>query len=371
MKRTISLILSFAIFFAFLSSNIFAEKTTAYDDFIQEGIINALRSIESEKEYYGLNDVDFTELTYSEAVRAYEYTSDGAVYINDFIPLKCNDELVAWTVKFYVENDALFQISTSYIEEINALDDITDSYALIYDREACYLYDGTTLRCLGLFNADIDNRIAVPSADALADDSNIILSCANKPIPLGYTSVASSRGLVLPVSSYSCNVEYISQLPYDKLCWAASIACILRYNYNKSYTMEEVVKEKFNGQFRNEGLYPGDAPDIINRFGNIEYTYIGTISSARIINSLKNDYPICGVFFQNNDPYGATHIAVICRCLCNNANEVETIRVMDPLTEEETFVNVSKTPSSSYFTYYNTYADVRYNLGAMVIKKWR
>lgn len=369
MKRTVSLILSFAITFVFLSSGIFAGKSAACDDFIREGIINSLRFIEAEKEDYDLANVDFTELTYSAPIRTYEYTSEGAVYVNNFIPLKYNDELVAWAVEFYVENDALFQISTSYIDEINALDDIPDSYALIYDRGACYLYDGTTLRCLGLFNADIDNRIKVPSADALAGDSNIILSGANNPIPLGYTSVASSRGLVLPVSSYSCNVEYISQLPHDKLCWAASIACILRYNYNKSYTMEEVVKEKFNGHFRNEGLYPGDAPDIINRFGDIEYTYIGTISSARIINSLKNDYPICGVFFQNNDPYNATHVAVICRCLCNNANEVETIRVMDPFTDKETFFNASKTPSSSYFTYFNTYADIRYNLGAMVIKK--
>lgn len=279
--------------------------------------------------------------------------------------------MVAWAVEFWDDDDVFFQISTSYIDEINALDNISTSYALVYDRDACYLYDGTSFHCLGLFNFEIDGRIAIPSLSALREDLNIVISSTNKITPLGYSSPDLARGVVLPATNitYTCKVDKVSQErnTYKNFCWAASIACILRYNYKISYTMIEIVKKRFNDDIIDIGLDAGKEADIINSYGygSIEYKPVNNASPSNIKDSLSRNYPIYGVFYSNSNNF-KNHAAVVYGCtIISSTNEMTAINVMDP--SDGDFYSANKT--SSGFTYTNTKYNAKLTLGVMTIKK--
>lgn len=357
MKKFVSVFLTFALLITSVPCNVIAEGAYKADASDEEGIIEALRVIESEKENYGLEDIDFEELTYSEAVKTYEYTSDGIAYIRDFVPLKHADKLVAWAIKVEDDNDKFFQISTMYINEINALTDNPQRYALIYDYNACYLFDGEHLRHLGSITTEVENRKTIPSISVLTESLAIDLTVTTKTTPLNYTTANSNaRGVVLPYTTYKCNIEHVYQLSdqYKNLCWAACVCCIGNYKKVRTYTLDVVseaiyyVEKFYNSSDFDHGMWITNVMHIFTEDFRLPYTEkFFCPTPTEVEYSIYKDYPVYGSFSRWVDGERVGHACVIYGYQISNNNPSNRwVLIMDP--QEKNTYSVATYTSNGY-----------------------
>ncbi|MBM6816436.1 hypothetical protein H6A23_04545 [Olsenella uli] len=107
----------------------------------REGIVEALASVYLDRDSFGLGDADFEALDVGESLPAYEALPAGPKRAGlDYFPLFCDGELVAFALR--VEGGA-FQLDTVLARGVGSLG--PDRAALVFDRGACRVWDGTSL----------------------------------------------------------------------------------------------------------------------------------------------------------------------------------------------------------------------------------
>lgn len=295
MKKFICLILSLIFVFQLP----FTAQAEVIDSSIgRDKIISALQANEYIKSQIGLGDVDFSEFYISNPIHSYIYTVNGVEESSLFVPLLINGELKAFAMSY---NDE-YHISTFLSEFIVPILEENMNFAIIFDKNSAFLFDGTNLTKLNSSTTDVSDRGQLNSVSQVAEE-NVILSNIGEGVPLGYRSEALPR---IPVY-YQCNVSYVPQGNYG-ICWAASIACIVNYKNNDDLTAIDVARSYF-GDYFDEGIYIGEEDDILQSYG-LNYTTLRLFATDNeILLNIMNNYPIYAVCA----PYGASedHSVVI------------------------------------------------------------
>ena len=107
----------------------------------REGIVEALVSVYLDRDSFGLGDVDFEALDVGEPLPAYEALPAGPKRAGlDYFPLFCDGELVAFALRV---GGGAFQLDTVLARGVGSLG--PDRAALVFDRGACRVWDGTSL----------------------------------------------------------------------------------------------------------------------------------------------------------------------------------------------------------------------------------
>ncbi len=291
MKKIITVILTVVLAFSPLSVSAGAETIDTADTSDIDGITSALNAVEPVKEQVGLSGVDFYELTYSDSVNAYDYTKDGLIFNCEFIPIKHEGALVGWVIKKITDGEIYYQFTTAFAEEVNRIPDGDTEFAIIYGYDASYLYDGKDIYMLGSVSIAVEGRGVIESAKQL-ESENVTFRSIVESYELPYSN--PDLNARLPVY-FSCNVKYITQNPYDHLCWAASVACIVNYIKKTEHTVISVVKD-VRGSIIDKGLYPAEEIEVLKRYG-VSYTYRYLDPSADVmLKNIQKGYPIYAMF---------------------------------------------------------------------------
>lgn len=128
-----------------------------------------------------------------------------------------------------------------------------------------------------------------------------LCSCTN----LNYLPDVSEKERIQ--TYFSCDVKYVTQNPYNQICWAASTAMIVNYLKGTSYTAVDVAKAKLGNDF-NQGLDTDRVVVFMNDTYEIGYSYhdIGP-SEAAVLENIKAGYPL----YASASINGSSHAVVI------------------------------------------------------------
>lgn len=304
MRKNVSLILVVALCISCLAFRGYATE----NEEVESGIVEALRSVEPIKEQLGLSSVDFDQLTTSNHIFAYDYTNAGCVYNAEFIPIKHSDVLIGWVIKAPYHGNNIYQFSTTFVEKVNDYLDVLDEFAIIYDAQSSYLYNGVDLIKLQDLGVAVKDRAEVMEEKLL--DAAVVLNSIDANFDLEYTNSAS---ITRTSAVISCNVDFVTQYPIPNeetsLCWAASAACIINYLRGTTYNALNIAQNWYGNTNYNQVLPLEDAEDVLARY-NVYYSYRAQIPSEPIIlNNIANGYPILATF--NTSVYIGQHNAVI------------------------------------------------------------
>lgn len=311
MKKIICLILSLILAFQL---SLVAQAETINCPIDYDKIISALQANERIKSSLGLEDVDFSDFCVSNPIRSYNYTVDGVEESSLYIPLLINGELRAFAISY---NDE-YHISTFLSGRISSTIEQNANFAIIFDRNSTFVFDGINLFKLNTSATEITDRGILSSVSQLAGE-NIVLDSIGEGVALGYRSEVLPR---IPIY-YECDVSYVTQGRYG-ICWAASIACIVNYKNNDNLTAVEVARAYFGQNFDERGLYIGEEDDILQSYG-LNYTTLRVFATDNeILMNIRKDNPIYAV----SSAYGADedHAVVIYGINISSAY----LYVMDP-----------------------------------------
>lgn len=138
-RRQVALLAALVILVCALVPVRSAAVQLADDD--REGIVGALASVYLDRDSFGLDDVDFEALEVGAPLPAYEALPAGPERAGlDYFPLFCDGELVAFALR--TEGGA-FQLDTAIARGVDSLG--TTRAALVFDRDACRVWDGASL----------------------------------------------------------------------------------------------------------------------------------------------------------------------------------------------------------------------------------
>ena len=216
--------------------------------------------------------------------------------------------------------------------------------ALIYDINGCHLYDGVGIITLGNTNMIVDGRRDVAEADDF-ELSELSLANIVKTQKLNYVS---NNVNARTQSNYVCSVSYVTQLPNDEICWAATVACIVNYVKGKSLTAKQVAIAQWGSSDYNKGLETKNAILFMNNEYNMNYIYNNyTPSDNAILTNIQNGYPIYGSFDWEIGSTSGSHGVTI-----YGINTIAgRIMIMDP-----EFGSTTSYYSSSGYTYVSSYS---------------
>lgn len=300
-------------------------------------LIDVLSEIEQQKDAWGLGNVDFAELRIGLPIQTYNYVDGLMVSGNAMYPLTVNNQLVLWAIPV----DGQFQVSGGLVSEINEAVNADTPFALIYDSRSAFIYSDGVVSMLKQYNDVIESRDTLNLNASFTVQGIETVSLSEGKL-LGYTSMISniSRASV----NYACSVNYVTQQPYDNLCWAATVACIVNYVNGTSLDAVTVAKRYYGNTDFDQGIGCDNLREKIQDYGLIYYQYsIGEPFDNKILSSIIAGYPVGGTF----DVVGGDYHA----CTIFGINVIAgRIQVMDPEFGSTTawFNNDSYTYVSSY-----------------------
>lgn len=299
MKKIASIILSF-LFVAYLTMP--EVNALSYDATTVAGVSKALQEAEELKSELGFSNINFKKLTFSDSIIAYDYTKDGFVYNSEFIPIKQENKLIGWVIKFSDDNNTIYQFTDAFVDVIDNYVDDETKIAFVYDSNNCYVYDGNTLHIVA------QSSVCMKSRSDITDLSEIDFS----GIELGnyantYTLQYSANNINSRAQAYIyCNVSFVSQNPPSNICWAASAACIVNYLRGYSLTAETVARYRF-GENYDQLLSSYYLDDVLNSYG-LSYSFFLQVPSDSVMYSnIYNGYPIMARFVSS---YGGHAVVV-------------------------------------------------------------
>jgi len=310
-------------------------RQAVVDTATRQAIIQTLSFIEPEKDYHGLQDIDFTELYIGSRVLAYEYVQED-VRLLDFhlYPLIFKDDIVAFAWK---QDDSEFVgIRPSFAKEINECIDKNEDFALLFDNNNSYLVSRGELKLLYESPQEIDYRDSIIDTTFILPSS--LLSRESGSVPVGFSE---ENRIPITRSSPALYVSYIPQV-YSDICWAACTAMIGYYLTGVSLTAQQVAVSYFGSDFNK----PAYTSTVVNRLWflyniyYLEYTTVPTLST--IINCLQAGRPVYSTWSVTST---LSHATVV-RGASSTAN---TISILDPLMGAIA-ITVS-TNSSGQFSY--------------------
>ncbi len=364
MKRFWSFVLSLVLLLLCVPAPAYAAELAADDLVDYDELTLALNSAEYLKPHGVLSDVDFNNIEISGRIKTYDFTDDGIKYNKDFIALKSDGALVAWAIEVKDGNNVFYQISPVYVAEVNQVTSEKTEFALIYDHDACYLYDGATLYKLGDISTEIEYRATITSIDDVTSGSQIELNNMQDASSFVYTSLPTSRTPVY----YECNIKFVSQNPPSMLCWAASAACITNYKMGTTFTAENIA-EKYYGSpnyNKNAGIPSAKITSLYQNTCGLAYTYQEIRVPENIIfKNIINDFPLCGSFEGKITIGGNTYVGWHDTVVYGVNLTSGYIYIMDP---NSGFCTCKSTGST--YTYTSTYDNATYTLKGGACRYW-
>lgn len=277
-----------------------AYEDTLVSEDVKEAVINSLKDIEPLKgTIFGDAELEFEELQIGSIIYAYEYVENEFREIIQYFPLFHDDELVAFALS---QDGTHYQLETKMAEKIS--DRNVRNCAIIYALDGCYLYDGISFMLLTSY--DFSNNRS--NLCGRIDNMGVMLCDLQQREELGYIQMPGAR----VQTYYSCNVPYITQLPYNKICWTATIATISNYLNGTNYTAEQVARAHHGENF-NEYVNSLTMASIMRNTYNLNYTYQAhLIKSMEIYDSIVSKYPVAGnCIYIENDKVKAAHSVTI------------------------------------------------------------
>ena len=156
-KKITSILLALLIMFSFNMPAIASNSATAIDSNTISKVNSALNYVSTQKEQFGLGNVDFSTLSIGNKISAYKITEEGELKPIDFClyPLTSNGNLVTFAVK--MDDCDNFTITNALVDTIKSQVTADEAFALVYDNSGCYIYSHEQLSKIGSF-AKISNR---------------------------------------------------------------------------------------------------------------------------------------------------------------------------------------------------------------------
>ena len=304
-------------------------------------LIDVLSEVALQKGSWGLYNVNFNELNIGAAVHTYNYVEGTFVRSHDMYPLTVDDRLVLWAIPI----NGQFQITRSLVSEINTFIDFNTPLALVYDASNAFAYSNQSFLILKCFDEVIESRdvlntnvrIGVQGIDTVSLSENVCL---------GYEGNNQGMPRTTP-ANISCNVSYVTQHPYKKLCWAASVASIVNYKKGTSLDAPTVAKKYYGNTGFDQSIGEDNLTEKIKGYGLNDYQFSNYgYFDNKILSSIRADYPVGGAFDVVGGAYHATVIFGI--------NVIAgRIQVMDP-----EFGRTTATLSSTGdYTYVSSYSN--------------
>lgn len=274
-------------------------QAVSLSDLKENKIIEALQAVEPIKQQMGLNNINFQDLSYSTPILSYDYTKNGITINSEFIPIFYIDKLVGWVIK---TKDGTYQFSVALVDKITNVISIKTKFAIIYDIDTTFIYDGKELYPVADISLHTENRIQLNDVKDI-DRNTILLNNITKSYDLEYVSTNVNR---VPVY-YSCDVSFVSQNPPSSLCWAASVACVVNYLNNANLTATSVAQMHYGASNYDRELDLGGEVNVLNQYG-VYYTHKNIVpSDGTIFNNIYYGYPVYATFRWS----GGYHAGVI------------------------------------------------------------
>lgn len=260
-------------------------------------LMEILNDVEDQKDFIGLSGVDFAALKIGVPVQTYNYIDNAFEEARKMYPLTYNNELVLWVI----DNNGQFQITTALVKEVNSAIGSNVPFSIVYDRSSSYLYVNDNFVLLGS-SALQDITRAVLEPDSIMPGGDLKTTALTENTTLGYKAstnsdlvCASAYAKSAPIY-YECGVSYVSQAPYENLCWAASVASIVNYCKGTSLSAASVAQECYGMSNFDLPIFDFDAPTILSDY-NLEYMYREQVPSNNVIQeNLMANYPIYSNF---------------------------------------------------------------------------
>lgn len=298
LKKIFSLLFTIVLLTTFINPA-FAEERSSNNNIsnnVSEGIITELNAISNQKELFGLNNINFENISLGNQIHAYEYTNGKLNELNFCLyPLTINEKLVAFAIK---DNNTInYQITTNLVNETSSNINSNESFALVYDNNICYAYTKNGLISLCKVRHENSNRQKI---DKVTDVSNIKetkLNHFSSVQLLGYSSstentsstlsdsTAATTSITTTSSYVSCSVSFVTQNPPSKYCWASSVACIGNFLKGKNYTGIYVAQYLYGTTDYNKGANGPTSISTLNNIYGTSYSYYGSTPSENVIYS--------------------------------------------------------------------------------------
>ena len=348
-RRLISGVSALVLFVGLLGS-----IPASADDLVFDAQLNTeLSVVESVKELYDLEDVDFERLTTSERIPIYNSTN--IKESGSCVPIFYNNVLRMIALD---SNNGNYQIiSIPRDRKIKAGTQI----AFLIDNNGISLYNGKNSKYI-FKNTQLSNS-SDSTKTLKINNQSIKLSKTLKNKRIAYTTPGAKR---IAQQNYICNVQKQLQNPYKNLCWAACIAMIKNYAaHNNNLTAEKVAKKySKNSNNFDKVLTPDEVARFMrNEYGLNSYFYKKKIPTDSImIDNLKSDYPIIGEFkYSGNSNTG--HAV----CIYGINSVAGRLLIIDPLIGYTT-----ATPNGSTYSYFRNDCNClrRLELKGAVCRLW-
>ena len=281
-----------------------SSSVTAGAETLSEPIFNQTsNSIASELAYYetdksliGMEGVDFNNLEIGEKIYVYEYLTSGFNEIASAYLIFEENDIVTLA---YNIGDCKYQFMTSLAQLIELANE--EVFAIVYDKNGCYLYNGASFVQISYTTElCVETRDIVFNATS-AQKADIRLSDAYDSVVLTYTTmVANAR----TQANFFCTLNYVTQTPYNNICWAATLAMISNSVNGTALTAVDVATAYFGANF-NRTLARTIVAELMNNVYNLPYTYRDEAPSDNaILWNIQNGFPIYASFRQTANSVG-------------------------------------------------------------------
>lgn len=325
-------------------------------------IIEALQNTEYIKDDIGLKNVDFTNLSVGAPIYVYDYINGEFVKSREYFPLIYNNELVAFAIELEATDNLHYQITTQFVSKINdSIPNVFTGFTIIFDDIASYLFFNNSLIKLK------DKRQTKFYENQLTDvdlvvNANLYLQDLSVVYPLNY-SYASNNSRIL--TYYECSINRVSQHPYENLCWAASVACIVNYKNSTNLTAYNVATAYFGTTNFDKPMADNVVANILRTTYGLTYTLRSSLPGGGVmLNNIANNYPIyAGFEYTYNNEKGG-HAGVIYAININNGYYY----VMDPYESSPVIMTYSS--SYGYYYYLDPTMNVNMKFDSAICRYW-
>lgn len=344
MKKIItSLILCVSVILSICGSAYAIEQTQPIDENIQDGMLRILASIEFEKEYYGLAEVDFSSVEIGSEIATYRVVGN-TIQENDALifPVLNNGNIVSL---FY----AIEQAPGEWYVQLEAgIADKIDTYAdgqpcaIIYENDRTYIYANEMVNLIdagSMAAVSEANQIGAISAIPSVELGNIDQVNIGEVVPNEMGSICTLdvheyiNTLYTPYDVTIPNSAYLEvpiyQQPADtNYCWAICMASIVNCVRQTSYTPLEILDLVTGGV--NQSMYIEQVVYYLNYYFSMNYTTRSAsgLDSGYAVQILAAGYPIYARVTSTNNGTPFWHAMVV-----RGVNRVlNTISVMNPTT---------------------------------------
>lgn len=249
-------------------------------------------------------------------------------------PIIYQDKVIAFATAL---GNNKFQISSAEADYINECG--FDDVAIIYDADGCYISNGKNIKLVAENYEDMSlNRISLANAIGTNEQrmgvQSVVTSKVDEGELLGFVAnddQEETLAITPRISGYySCTVDYLSQNPYDKLCWAACVGMVANYIHSElsltAYSVATTYFDSTDETVFNNGVNRTVIAELLRNTYNCEYyqSLDYTPTDENIKRNISGGYPLVALFYVTDTGNGHTTVVDAIH------TESHYIRVCDP-----------------------------------------